>query len=138
MIDKTNFSKIDCGWELTKSDKFFLDREIAIIINTKIDSDHPDKDIFKEQIETLNIISTAWKELSVIIEQEIIAYEGKTEEELFIIADSPRIYLDMDYDTNKPSANNQWSFILGVTESEDFGWHVEFEGKTHLDTWAGG
>ncbi|MBI1306296.1 MAG: hypothetical protein GC181_06750 [Bacteroidetes bacterium] len=137
MIDKTNFNKIDCGWELNNSNIFFGDKEVAVVINTKSDSDHPDKEIFDGQMETLNIVA-AWDELSAIIEQEIASYEGKTREEILIVANSPRIFLDMDYDTNLPTERNQWSFILGVKESEDFGWHVEFEGTSHLDTWAGG
>lgn len=138
MIDNTNFMSVDCGWELANSGKYFLGKEVAINVVTKTDADHPDKEIFNEQIETLNIIYPAWEELSIIIEQEILAYENKTKAELLEVIDSPKIWLDIDYDTNKPLANNHWSFVLGVTESEDFGWHVEFEGKTHLDTWAGG
>lgn len=137
MIDKTSFISKDYGWRFTNSGKFFWGKQVAIYITTKTDSEHPDKEIFNEQIETLNIIYPVWEELSVIIEQEILAYEGKTKTELLKVIDSPVIWLNMDYNTNQPTANNQWSFILGVTENEDFGWHVEFEGKAHLDTWAG-
>ena len=105
------------------------------MVYTKTDSDHPDKEIFKEQLETLKIISDAWDELAPVIEQEIISYEGKTKEELMEVITARLITLDMDFDTNKPEANNKWSFVMEV---EDFGWHVEFEGKTHIDTWAGG
>ena len=135
MTDKTNFSKYKYGWELTNSGKFFWDKEVPVLVYTKTDSDHPDKEIFKEQLETLKIISDAWDELAPVIEQEIISYEGKTKEELMEVITARLITLDMDFDTNKPEANNKWSFVIEV---EDFGWHVEFEGETHVDTWAGG
>lgn len=139
MIDKTNFVRKDnYDWELPNSGKFFWDKQVVVYVTTKTDSDHPDREIFKEQIETLNIILPSWEELSTIIEQEIVTYERKTKVELLGVINQPTIWLKLDYDTYKPEANHQWSFVLGVTESEDFGWHVEFEGKTHLDTWAGG
>jgi hypothetical protein len=138
MIDRADFIAKDYGWEQPNSYKFFWDKQVVIVVTTKTDSDYPDKEIFNEQIETLDIIFTAWKELSDVIEKEIITYEEKTKEQLLKVADSPKIWLNMDYDTNKPLSNNRWSFVLRVAQNDDFGWHVEFEGRTHLETWAGG
>lgn len=137
MINKTNFTSDGFCWELTNSGYFFGDKEVTIIITTGVDTDEPVKEIYNEQIETLNIVLQSWGELLAIIEQEILDYEGMAKQDLFEVANSPKICLDVDYMTNEPFENNKWSFVLGVNKSEDFGWHVEFEGKTHLDTWAG-
>jgi hypothetical protein len=137
MIEKSSFTKEGSSWELKKSGMFFLGKEVCITIDTKTDTDHPDREIFDEQMKMINQIHPKWEELAVVIEKEILGYESIAKEELLRVMDSPRIWLDMDDRTNKPRKNNHWSFVLGVNESEDFGWHVEFEGKRHLETWAG-
>lgn len=138
MIDINDFVKVDYGWELNQTGKFFLGKPVEVHIDTTIDSEQPDRAIFDEQVATLKLIDTNWEELAVIIEKEILTYEGLTKDELQNVLDAPRIWLGMDDEADRPWENNRWSFVLGVTESEDFGWHVEFEGKTHVETWAGG
>lgn len=108
IIDKKNFISKDYGWELLNSGKFFWDKQVAIFITTKTDSDHPDKEIFNEQLETLSIIYPAWEELSAIIEQEILAYEGKSKAELLTVIDSPKIWLDMDFNSNLPLSSMEF------------------------------
>ena len=132
-----NYTNYGFGWELKNSGLFFLDKEVSVSIDTKVDSEDPDHDIFDEQTKTLDIISEKWKELETFIKQEITTYDNITDEKLLQIANNPRIWLSMDYDTNLPAKNNGWTFVLGVSDNEDFGWHVEFEGITHADTWAG-
>ena len=138
MIDKNQFTKDTYGWELKNTDKVFLGKPIEVNIDTKTDSDHPDREIYNEQIETLKIIFSNWENLAQTIEKEILNYENISKEELQKVLDAPRIWLGMDDETNQPLENNHWSFVLGVSESEDFGWHVEFNGVVHEETWAGG
>jgi len=138
MIDKKDFIPKDFGWSMEKSALFFLGKEVSIFVDTKTDSDHPDKQLFDVQIQTLKMIHEKWDELSKIIEQELLAYENISKEELHKIINSPRVWLEMNLKTNQPMENDRWSFVLGTTESEDFGWHVEFSGDLHEDTWAGG
>ncbi|MEM8528013.1 MAG: hypothetical protein AAF806_31780 [Bacteroidota bacterium] len=135
---KEQFTKTDYGWELERSQLLFMGKQVAIDVDTKIDAKAPDQDIFDGQIATLRIILAQWEVFAVKIEKEILAYEGISETELRRVANLPRIYLSLDDITHQPLENQQWSFTLGVNESEDFGWHVEFKGEKYLETWAGG
>lgn len=138
MIRKTDFSKDGQSWVLTSWKHTFLDTPVEVHVDTVIDTEHPDRDVFDEQVELLNSIAMHWKEIALKAEKEILAYEKLSKEKLMSVMDGPRIWLGMDYKTNEPWSNRSWSFVLGVTESEDFGWHVEFQGTTHKETWAGG
>jgi len=132
-----NYTNYGFGWELKNSGLFFLGKEVSISVDTKVDSEDPDHEIFDEQSKTLDIVTANWNELVAVIKLEITTYENIPEDKLSDIANNPRIWLSMDYDNGTPAKNHGWTFVLGVIDNEDFGWHVEFEGVTHADTWAG-
>lgn len=137
MIDRKAFAKDENNWELKKTGKFFLGREISISVDTRIDSEDPVMPIFDEQMETLNLILPKMEELSKIIEEGILKNGYVSREELIRVADNPHIWLGMDTNTMRPWKNNQWFFVVGVTESEDFAWDTEFEGLQYCETSAG-
>ena len=139
MIHKDDFVKDGCGWNAKASGLQVNGKDVALYISTKTDTEHADRDIFEEQMETLKLISENWGELTQIVVREILAYQSITEEYFFSVFHAPRISLSIDSRTNLPDVDNAWSFIVGVNVegADDFGWHVEFKGITHTDTWAG-
>ncbi len=137
MFDKNSFTYDSYTWVLEASGLFFNRKEVAINIDTKVDTEHPDREIFEEQLATLNSIAANWDEIVEKVKKEIVTYENISVEEFQKVADNPSIWFGMDYETNKPWKKNEWNFVVGVTESADFAWHVAFHGSEHYETWAG-
>jgi len=139
MIDKTKFIRENDrnNWILNNTGKYFLDKEVYIVISTSTDSEDPITEIFDEQIETVNIILSNWDVFAKQVEEGILSYENISKEQLEEVVYDPHIWLGMDYETKLPWENNKWSVVVGVTVSNDFGWHTEFEGSRFLETWAG-
>jgi hypothetical protein len=138
MINKENFTNDDDCWSIKNTGIYFLGKEVEINIDTKTDSEEPLYEIYDDQIKTLNIILPKWEELSKQVLEGILEDGHVTEEELNRVVNNPKIWLGMDYETKRPWGNNKWSVVVGVTESEDFGWHIEFEGTEFIEAWAGG
>ncbi|MEO0895347.1 MAG: hypothetical protein AAFY71_02930 [Bacteroidota bacterium] len=138
MIDRSKFICIEASWVWKEADLSFLNMPISIHVDTTIDSDQAEREIFEEQWKTLDIIDQDWQEVAPLIEQEILNYSQLPQSELERVMVRPTIWLGMDSNKDEPWHNHKWSFVLGVSENEDFGWHVEFEGISHVDTWAGG
>lgn len=95
-------------------------------------------EIYEDQIKALNIILPKWEELTKPVLEGILKDGRVTEEELNRVVNNPKIWLGIDYETKRPWENNKWSVVVGVTESEDFGWHIEFEGTELIEAWAEG
>ena len=48
---------------------------------------------------------------------------------------NPHIWISRDIVTQDGA--NRWAMVLGVDANPDFGWHIEFDGLTALEIWAG-
>jgi hypothetical protein len=138
MINKKSFTNDGDCWSIKGTGIFFLGKEVEINIDTKTDSEEPLYEIYDDQIQTLNIILPKWEELAKQVLEGILEGGHVTEEELNRVVNNPKIWLGMDYKTKRPWGNNKWSVVVGVIESEDFGWHIEFEGTEFIEAWAGG
>ncbi|WP_157491730.1 hypothetical protein [Flammeovirga sp. SJP92] len=136
MISKKDFNKVEHYWIMKNTNMFFLDKEVFIIIETITDYEQPLPDIYNEQIDILNSILLKWEFLVSQIENGILSYEKITRKKLIDSFSRPHIRLFMDVETGKPVKENEWYFIVGVKENEEFGWHSEFKGLNYIQTWV--
>ena len=48
---------------------------------------------------------------------------------------NPHIWISRE--TMQEEGPNRWAFVVGINVNPDFAWHIEFDGLTALEIWAG-
>ena len=94
------------------------------------------------------LIDIIWSNLTMLVEissREVTNYyaqhlEGDDVEAVLSRFSNPHFWIDRSTldEAGDKFDSLPWSFVVGFSEDEDHGTHVEFEGLSHVDTWAGG
>ncbi len=124
---------------MIEDDRFrLMDCPIAIEIDTRsVPDESPVPDISNGECQLadtiLNGLDTCIAESERLLENDPSIGHFRINGGARIV--NPHIWISREIMAR--DGENRWAMVLGVDVNPDFGWHIEFDGLTALEIWAG-
>ncbi len=123
------------GWSasLPNSPRLF-GQNITVEIHTRLVPYNPVElpPISARQAALVQQILSSLSALVQRVESELIQYHQSIDPEFQAHMERPHIWLSSEHDDGI-----SWTFVVGIKENPDFGYHAEFEGTEFIELWAG-
>ena len=134
--DDINLHESKCGWTaaVPVSRGAFFGQAVRLDIQTRSFPQESQPPVPSEP--EVALASAVLEDIGRILreaEAQFTSYNAKTAPNAIFHVRDPHIWISREY----IAPGTLWSFVVGLQEAPDFGYHIEFDGAACIDIWAG-
>lgn len=137
----SNLTEHDYGWEGILPEELgrLFGQPIGIEIETRpVSEDGPPPLVSQEERALAKRIIADLPQVLAEAEKQFSRYTAKKKDpDAFEQVREPHIWINRD-ELEEEENPERWTFVIGREDLPDFGYHLEFDGLSFLEIWAGG
>lgn len=136
----TNLESERYGWEavLPIESGAFLSHAVRLQVQTQPvpgKNGEPPPRLSETEAALVRTVLGALAEILAAAEREFIAYNAEYDPDAGAHVHDPHIWIDRD--AIEDDGPTRWCFVVGRSDNEDYGYHLEFDGTKFLECWSG-